>query len=60
MASEDVPGEVKAELARRLALYDPVALQWEVHYAVAALMRLNLAIDTRALLPFSFPTLANS
>ena len=37
MASEDVPGDVKAELARRLALYGPVVLRREVHDAVAAL-----------------------
>jgi len=41
MASEDVPEEVKAELGRRLALYDPVALQREVHDAVAALTKLG-------------------
>jgi len=39
MASEDVPAEVKAELARRLALYDPVALQREVHDALTGLGR---------------------
>ena len=41
MASEDVPAEVKAELGRRLALYDLVALQREAHDAVAALTGLG-------------------
>ena len=43
MLSGDLSDEAKAELARRMGLYDPVRLQREVHdaVAVAALMSLN-------------------
>jgi len=41
MLSTDLSDEVKAELARRMGLHDPVRLQREVHDAVAALMSLN-------------------
>jgi len=41
MASPDLGAEVKAELARRYGLYNPVALQREVHSAVDALMSLG-------------------
>ena len=39
--SADLSDEIKAELARRMGLHDPVGLQREVHDAVAALMSLN-------------------
>jgi hypothetical protein len=39
--SPDLSDEAKAELNRRLALYDPVVLQGKVHDAVKALMSLN-------------------
>jgi hypothetical protein len=41
LASPDISDEVKAELSRRFALYDPVRLQREVHNAVGALVPLN-------------------
>jgi len=41
MLSADLSDEAKAELARRMGLYDPIRLQREVHDAVAALMGLN-------------------
>jgi len=41
LASPDLSAESKAELTRRLELYNPVSLQQEVHDAVAALMALN-------------------
>jgi hypothetical protein len=43
MASPDLSDEVKAELVKRFALYDPVKLQREVHRAVDALVSLNRA-----------------
>ena len=45
MLSSDLSGEVKADLARRYALYDPVKLQREVHKAVDALVSQNRAIN---------------
>jgi hypothetical protein len=41
MASPDLSGTAKAELARRYHSYNPVLLQREVHRAVSALMELN-------------------
>jgi hypothetical protein len=41
LASTDLSDEVKAELAKRYMLYNPVVLQREVHDAVNALMSLN-------------------
>jgi hypothetical protein len=41
LASPDLSDEVKAELTRRLGLYNPVKLQQEVHKAVDALVTLN-------------------
>ena len=41
LASPDLDGEAKAELVRRYGLYNPVALQREVHDAVDALMALR-------------------
>jgi hypothetical protein len=45
LASPDLPDEVKAELARRFALYDPVKLQQEARHAVDALVSLNRTIN---------------
>jgi len=45
MASPDLSDEVKAELTRRFAQYDPVKLQREVHKAVDALVSQNRAIN---------------
>jgi hypothetical protein len=45
MVSSDLSEEVKAELDRRYALYDPVKLQAEVHKAVDALVSQNRAIN---------------
>jgi hypothetical protein len=41
LASPDLADEFKAELTRRFERYNPVALQQEVHDAVAALMSLS-------------------
>jgi hypothetical protein len=45
LASPDLSVEVKAELTKRFALYDPVELQREVHNAVDALLSLNKAVN---------------
>jgi hypothetical protein len=44
-ASPYLSDEVKTELTRRFALYDPVTLQREVHNAVDALLSLNRATN---------------
>jgi hypothetical protein len=45
MASPDLCGEAKAELAGRMKQYDPVKLQREVHNAVEALVSLDRAVN---------------
>ena len=45
MAFSDLPADVKAELDRRFAMYDPVKLQGKVHKAVDALVSHNMAIN---------------
>jgi hypothetical protein len=45
MASSDLSADVKTELDRRFAMYDPVKLQVEVHKAVDALVSHNRAIN---------------
>jgi hypothetical protein len=45
LASPDISDEVKAELVRRFALYNPVMLQQEVHNAVDVLVSLNRTIN---------------
>ena len=44
-ASPDLSEQVKAELTRLFALYDPVKLQQEVHHAVDVLVSLNRAAN---------------
>jgi len=57
MASPDLAAEVKTELARRFARYDPIKLQEEVHKAVDALVSLNRAINLDGGKAFTVPAL---
>jgi hypothetical protein len=47
LASPDLSEDVKKELSRRFAMYDPVCIQQKVHDAVDALLVLNRSLNLK-------------